>query len=109
MKFLGSAQPWPTTARQFDRDTHEMTAQRHASQSLREAADGATAQLQQTDSLALVGQVAMGVAHEVGGPLAIALGYLERLNVLQKKALRRRSNSAVSIRLMRPYSGFQRS
>lgn len=71
--------------RQFDRDTHEMTAQRHASQSLREAADGATAQLQQTDSLALVGQVAMGVAHEVGGPLAIALGYLERLNVLQKE------------------------
>ncbi len=69
---------------QFDRDSHEMAAQRQASQSLREAADDATEQLQQTDSLALVGQVAMGVAHEVGGPLAIALGYLERLTILQQ-------------------------
>ncbi|MBM4342907.1 MAG: HAMP domain-containing histidine kinase, partial [Deltaproteobacteria bacterium] len=42
------------------------------------------AQLQQADRLALVGRVAMGMAHEIGGPLAILGGYLERLEALQR-------------------------
>ena len=51
---------------------------------LRGAADAIAAQLQQSDRLALVGRVAMGMAHEIGGPLAIVVGFLDRLQALQQ-------------------------
>lgn len=54
-------------------------------QDLRGAADTVVAQLREADRLALVGRVAMGVAHEIGGPLAIVVGYLERLDVLERE------------------------
>lgn len=60
-------------------------SQFEALQSLRGAADVAVEQLQQADRLALVGRVAMGVAHEIGSPLAIVSGYLERLTALERQ------------------------
>lgn len=58
-------------------------SQFEALQSLRDAAEAVAQQLQQADRLALVGRVAMGVAHEIGSPLAIVSGYLERLAALE--------------------------
>lgn len=58
-------------------------SQLEALQSLRGAADAIAQQLQQADRLALVGRVAMGLAHEIGSPLAIVTGYLDRLAVLE--------------------------
>ncbi len=51
---------------------------------LRGAADAIAAQLQQSDRLALVGRVAMGMAHEIGSPLAIVVGFLDRLQALEQ-------------------------
>lgn len=47
------------------------------------AADAVQEQLLAADRLALVGQVALGVSHEVGGPLAVVTGWLERLRALE--------------------------
>lgn len=60
-------------------------SQLEALQSLRGAADAVVAQLRESDRLALVGRVAMGMAHEVGSPLAIVGGYLERLQTLEQQ------------------------
>jgi signal transduction histidine kinase len=51
---------------------------------LRGAADTTLAQLQETDRLALVGRVALGVAHEVGGPLAVLVAALDGCAQLER-------------------------
>lgn len=69
--------------RQLADERAERSAQLEALGSMRDAADAIAEKLQQADRLALVGRVAMGMAHEIGGPLAIVVGYLERLHALE--------------------------
>lgn len=66
------------------RERARLLGQLQAYDGLRQAADETMRQLAESDRLALVGRVAMGVAHEVGGPLAIVTGYLERLRSLEE-------------------------
>ncbi len=70
--------------RQLAGERADRSAQAEALGQLQGAADVVAAQLQQADRLALVGRVAMGLAHEIGGPLAILGGYLERLEALER-------------------------
>ena len=66
------------------RERARLLGQLQAYDGLRQAADAAVRQLAEADRYALVGRVAMGVAHEVGSPLAIVTGYLERLHALEQ-------------------------
>lgn len=68
--------------RRLAKDRLEIASGLGAADALRGAADDYQEQLAQSDRLALVGRLALGVAHEVGGPLAIAAGQLERLENL---------------------------
>ncbi len=69
--------------RQNARDRVLLAGQLDAVEALRGEAAGARAQLHEADRLALVGRVAMGVSHELGGPLALLTGWLERLRTLE--------------------------
>ncbi|MSQ85151.1 MAG: HAMP domain-containing histidine kinase [Myxococcales bacterium] len=69
---------------QLAADRGERAAQLETVGALQGAAEAIAAQLQQADRLALVGRVAMGMAHEIGGPLAIVVGFLERLETLER-------------------------
>ncbi len=71
--------------RRLAKDQRDLASQLGAAGALRDAADNAQEQLAQSDRLALVGRLALGVAHEVGGPLAVAAGQLERLQVLETR------------------------
>ncbi len=70
--------------RQLADERADRSAQLEALGQMQGAADTVAAQLQHADRLALVGRVAMGMAHEIGGPLAILGGYLERLEALER-------------------------
>ena len=69
--------------RQNARDRLLLAGQLGAVEALRDEAAGAREQLHEADRLAMVGRVAMGVSHELGGPLAILTGWLERLRALE--------------------------
>ena len=71
--------------RRLAKDQRDLASQLGAAGALRDAADNAQEQLAQSDRLALVGRLAIGVAHEVGGPLAVAAGQLERLQGLETR------------------------
>lgn len=71
--------------RQLAKDQVDLASQLGAAGALRDAADIVQEQLAQSDRLALVGRLALGVAHEVGGPLAIAAAQLERLQGLETR------------------------
>ncbi len=71
--------------RQNARDRLLLAGQLGAVEALRDEAEGARQQLHEADRLALVGRVAMGVSHELGGPLALLTGWLERLRTLQEQ------------------------
>jgi C4-dicarboxylate-specific signal transduction histidine kinase len=68
--------------RSLGRGEVDRRGQLEAVGALRDAAESTLARLQEADRLALVGRVALGVAHEVGGPLAIVVAALERLQEL---------------------------
>lgn len=70
--------------RLLDRDRADLAVHLGAAGAMRDAASQAQEHLEQSDRLALVGRVALGVAHEVGGPLAIVQGYLERLRAIEQ-------------------------
>lgn len=65
------------------RDRVLLAGQLGAVEALRDEAAGARQQLHESDRLALIGRVAMGVSHELGGPLALLSGWLERLRTLE--------------------------
>ncbi len=69
--------------RQNARDRVLLAGQLGAVEALRDEAAGARQQLHEADRLALIGRVAMGVSHELGGPLALLTGWLERLRTLE--------------------------
>ncbi len=69
--------------RQNARDRLLLAGQLGAVEALRDEAAGARQQLHEADRLALIGRVAMGVSHELGGPLALLAGWLERLRTLE--------------------------
>ncbi len=71
--------------RQLGRGEVDRRAQLEAVGALRDAAESTLARLHESDRLALVGRVALGVAHEVGGPLAIVGAALERLQALHEQ------------------------
>ncbi len=81
LKRIEAALDW--YRRQNARDRVLLAGQLGAVEALRDEADGARQQLQEADRLALVGRVAMGVSHELGGPLALLAGWLERLRTLE--------------------------
>ena len=70
--------------RQNARDRVLLAGQLGAVEALRDEAAGARQQLHEADRLALIGRVAMGVSHELGGPLALLAGWLERLRALEE-------------------------
>lgn len=76
------AQALHAMRRQLGRGEVDRRGQLEAVGALRDAADSTLARLHEADRLALVGRVALGVAHEVGGPLAIVGAALERLQDL---------------------------
>lgn len=63
----------------IDDDTHALRSERAGLLRYREAARAATDQLISADRRALVGQLALGMAHELGGPLGVAMGSLDLL------------------------------
>lgn len=67
------------------RDQADLRAQLDAVGAMRDAAEAVLSRLQEADRLALVGRVALGVAHEVGGPLAIVAAALERLQAMDQE------------------------
>lgn len=69
--------------RQNARDRLQLAGQLGAVEALRDEAEGARQQLHEADRLALIGRVTMGVSHELGGPLALLTGWLERLRTLE--------------------------
>lgn len=70
--------------RQNQRDRGMLVEQLGAVDALRGEAAGARQQLAEADRLALIGRVAMGVSHELGGPLALLMGWLDRLRTLEQ-------------------------
>lgn len=66
-----------------ERDRSALSGQLDAAGALRGEAQGAREHLAEADRMALVGRVAMGVTHELGGPLALLGGWLERLRALE--------------------------
>ena len=69
--------------KQSERTRAAMSGQLDAADALRGEAQGARQHLAEADRMALVGRVAMGVTHELGGPLALLSGWLERLRALE--------------------------
>ena len=69
--------------RQAARDRVNLAGQLDAVDALRGEAEGARAQLHEADRMALLGRMAMGLSHELGGPLALLAGWLERLQALE--------------------------
>src|SRR6185295_4013877 len=79
---IQTALDWYRQQNQRDRGT--LAGQLGAVEAMRGETAGVRQQLQEADRLALIGRVTMGVAHELGGPLALLAGWLERLQTLEQ-------------------------